>query len=50
MNTTILLLILFVVAVLIGPFATLRAVAYFRQRRLPPSVKPQPYRDEDEDS
>lgn len=50
MNASLILLILFIVAVLIGPFATLRAMAYFRQRRLPPSVKPQPYRDEDEDA
>ncbi len=46
MNKTEWLLVLGVVAVLVGPFATLKALAAFRKRgKLPPA---QPYKDDDD--
>lgn len=41
------LLLIGVVAILVGPFATLKAVSAFRKRgKLPPA---QPYKNDDED-
>lgn len=50
MNSTVILIIVFIVAVLLGPFATLRAMAYWRDRRskdAPPPARPK--RDDDDD-
>jgi hypothetical protein len=50
MNTTILLLIAFIVAVIVGPFATLYAVSSWRRRRDAAPLRPVADDDDDESS
>jgi hypothetical protein len=50
MNTTILLLIAFIVAVIVGPFATLYAVSSWRRRRGAAPLRPAADDDDDESS
>ncbi|NGY06459.1 hypothetical protein [Solimonas terrae] len=51
MNLSVLLLIVFVVAVIVGPFATLHAVSSYRRRRANRAApRPRAVRDDDDDS
>lgn len=52
MNLTIVLLLVFVVAVIVGPFATLYAVASYRRRRgaAPVPSPRRPAADDDDES
>lgn len=46
---TIIGVIVLVVALIVGPFATLRAISYYRDQRKPPSPPPAPKRDDEDD-
>lgn len=46
MNWTMIGLIAMVVALLVAPFAALKAVAIWKQRRLPPPLPPESEKDE----
>lgn len=46
MNGTLIGILVLVVVLIVGPFATLRAVSHYRQRRLPP---PKPATDDEND-
>ena len=48
MNGTLIGIIILVVALIVGPFATLRAVSYYRIKRRPTSP-PAPRQADDED-
>jgi len=48
MNSTIIGVIALVVVLIVGPFATLRAVSHYRARRTPPAA-PRPTQANDED-
>lgn len=52
MNMTVVLLIAFVVAVIVGPFATLYAVSSYRKRRgaASPAARPRPISDDDDEA
>ncbi|MGH8445524.1 MAG: hypothetical protein ACREVL_09655 [Solimonas sp.] len=49
MNGTIIGVIILVVALIVGPFATLRAVSYYRERRKAPPVAPKAEDEDDPD-
>lgn len=50
MNWTVIGLIVMVVALLIAPFAALKAVSVWRARRLPPPLPPESDKDDDRSS
>jgi heme/copper-type cytochrome/quinol oxidase subunit 2 len=50
MNLTIVLLIVFVIAVIVGPFATLYAVTSYRRRRGAAPSPRRPAADDDDES
>ena len=50
MNMTVVLLIAFVVAVIVGPFATLYAVSSYRRRRNAATPLPRPRPDDEDDA
>lgn len=49
MNSTIIGIIILVVVLIVGPFATLRAVSHYRARRTPPPTSRQNTANDEDD-